>query len=253
MRGESGPLAALVHDPAVLEDEGLAEAAGAAARLALERARLQAELRAQLEAVRESRARIVQAGDEQRRKIERDLHDGAQQRLVSIGLALRHVQHQLPGGGGAIEEELDAAVAEVTRAIQELRGLAHGLHPQILAQEGLPAALRSVADRSPLRVDTDIDLPRRLPEPVEACGYFVCSEALANAAKHAAAERATIHARHRDGRLALEVRDDGVGGASIEGGSGLRGLRDRVESLGGSLEIVSPHGSGTRVSATIPV
>ena len=252
VQGEQGPLAALVHDPAVVEDEGLADAAGAAARLALERARLQAELRAQLEAVRESRARIVRAADDERRKIERDLHDGAQQRLVSIGLALRHVQHELSDDAGTSAEELDAAVDEVARAIEELRDLTHGLHPQVLTQQGLPAALRSLAERSPLSVDVDVELDERLPEAVEACGYFVCSEALANAAKHAAIDRATIRARHRDGHLTLEVRDEGVGGASIDAGSGLRGLRDRVEALGGSLEVVSPTGAGTRLAATIP-
>lgn len=250
---EEGPLAALVHDPAVLEDEGVAGAAGAAARLALERARLQAELRAQLEAVRDSRARIAQAADEERRKIERDLHDGAQQRLVAIGLALRHVQHKLADDSGAIREDLDAAVAEVTRAIEDLRDLTHGLHPQVLMQEGLGAALRSLASRSPLAVDADIELVGRLPAAVEACGYFVCSEALANAAKHAATGRAAIRARHQPGRLTLEVRDDGAGGASLDGGSGLRGLRDRVEALGGSLEVVSPPGGGTRLTASIPV
>ena len=250
---EDGPLAALIHDPALLEEPGLVQAAGAAARLALQNARLQAEVHAQLTMVKESRARIVAAADEQRRRIERDLHDGAQQRLVAVALELRAAKRRLGGKADPeIESLLASAADELQTALDELRELARGVHPAILTEEGLAAALESLAGRAPLPVSLEASLDRRLPPEVEATAYFVACEALANVAKHARASRATVSARRRDGTLVIEVTDDGVGGARPEGGSGLRGLIDRVEALGGRLRIESPPAGGTRVVGEIP-
>jgi signal transduction histidine kinase len=251
-RGEE-PIAALIHDPALEEVPVVLGAAGAAAGLALENARLEAELRAQLAAVRESRARIVTAGDTERRRIEQDLHDGAQQRLVALALGLRAAQHRF---GDQLFPEIrhlfDRSVDEIQTAIEELRELAHGLHPALLTQGGLAAALPDLADRSPIPVEVLSAPPERLAEDIEATVYFVACEALANVAKHAGASHATLSARREDGGLVVEVADDGVGGAAIGDGSGLRGLVDRVEAKGGSLHVISPLGEGTRVVGRIP-
>ena len=253
LESDGKPLAALVHDPSLREDTRLLDAAGAAARLALENARLQAELRAQLAQVQESRARIVAAGDGQRRRIERDIHDGAQQRLVALALELRAAQKRL---GGELGPELDAvladAVGELQLAVSELRELARGVHPAILTEEGLGAALESLADRTPIPVRIVTAPPGRLPSEIEGAAYFVACEALANAVKHAGATSVTISAARRNGTLVVEVADDGVGGASLNGGSGLRGLSDRVEAHGGRLRIESPPGGGTRVIGELP-
>jgi signal transduction histidine kinase len=247
------PLAALVHDPTLRDEPELVEAAAAAARLSLENARLHAEVHAQLDKVKESRARIVEAADDERRRIERDLHDGAQQRLVALALELRSAQHQLGGAGDpGVEQLLSAAVSELQTAVAELRELARGIHPAVLTESGLAAALESLATRSPLPVGVEIDIDPRAPANVEATAYFVACEALANVVKHAAATEATIRASRRDERLVLEVEDDGVGGAVLNGGTGLRGLADRVEAHGGTLRIDSPLGSGTRVTGEIP-
>jgi signal transduction histidine kinase len=247
------PLAALVHDRSLDDDPSLVEAAGAAARLALENARLQAELHAQLGKVTESRARIVAAADEERRRIERDLHDGAQQRLVALALELRSAQDRLGHGDDqAVDELLADAVAELQGAVTDLRELARGIHPAILTEGGLSAALESLAARSPVPVQLDASLDGRLPSNVEATAYFVASEALANVAKHAQAHAATVAARHTNGTLVIEVEDDGVGGAHLDGGSGLRGLVDRVEAQGGSLSIESPERGGSRIVGEIP-
>ena len=246
------PLAALVHDPSLLDEPKLVEAAGAAARLALENARLQAETRAQIVKVQESRQRIVAAADEQRRRIERDLHDGAQQRLVALALQLRAAQRRLGADADPdVERVLDAAVGELQGAVDELRELARGVHPAILTEEGLGAALESLTSRTPLPVSLEV-LDERLPREVEATAYFVACEALNNVAKHARASRARVAAARRDGLLVVEVEDDGVGGATTDGGSGLRGLVDRVEALGGRLRIESAPGNGTRVIGEIP-
>ena len=246
------PVAAVVHDPALLERTALLHAAGAAARLALENERLQAELRAQLVELRASRARIVTAGDEERRRLERDLHDGAQQRLISVGLALQLAKAALgPTANGAAELLLEAE-AELRAAFDELRELAGGIHPAVLTDQGLSAALRTLADRSPLPV-TILGLPdERLPTPVEAAAYFLVSEAVANAAKYARASRVRVSVTHRDERVVVEVDDDGIGGADPSRGSGLRGLADRVRALDGELETVSAPGRGTRLRAVIP-
>ena len=243
-------IAALVHDPALLDDPGLIRAAGAAAGLALENARLQAELRAQLAEVRASRARIVEAGDAERRRLERDLHDGAQQRLLGIRLALQLARGRLADGGGQINELLAEADAEVVDALEELRALARGIHPAILTEEGLAPALGALARRAPVPVELAV-CSERLPAPVEATAYFVAGEALANVAKHAHASGVTIEVTRENGRVAIHVTDDGVGGADA-GGAGLRGLRDRVEALDGRFRVENRPGGGTRVTAAIP-
>ena len=247
------PIAAIVHDPGLLEDPRLLESAGTAIRLALENARLQAALKAQLARVQESRARIVAAGDEQRRRIERDIHDGAQQRLVALALELRVAQKRLGADvPPELEDVLAGAVDELQLAVGELRELARGVHPAILTEDGLAAALESLADRTPLAV-TIVSAPeRRLPASIEGAAYFVACEALANAVKHADATAITIRAEQQDGSLVVEVTDDGVGGADIARGSGLRGLADRVEAHGGRLRVESPVGGGTKVTGEVP-
>jgi signal transduction histidine kinase len=241
-------LAALVHDPSLREEPKLVQAAGAAAQLALENARLQAEVKAQLANVQESRARIVSAGDEQRRRIERDLHDGAQSRLVALALELKRAERS------ATDPELERLLAstadELQGAVQQLRELAQGIHPPLLVQGGLAVALEALGDRAPLPVTVDAGPGRYAPE-IEATAYFVASEAVANVVKHAQAGSVRIEARRRDGTLVVAIEDDGVGGAQPDG-SGLRGLADRVEAQGGRLTVESPPGGGTRVLGEIP-
>jgi len=251
--GDGEPLAALIFD-ASLRDEGeLVSSVGAAARLTLENERLQAEVRAQLEEVRASRARIVTAADAERRRLERDLHDGAQQRLVNLSLALRMAQEQAKGApDGELSATLEEASEEVRSALAELRELARGLHPTILTEAGLGPALESLAERSPVPTTVHTAPLERLPSSVEATAYFVVSEALANETKYSGAASVTIAAERRNGRLVVEVHDDGVGGADPSAGSGLRGLADRVAALDGTLRVDSPRGGGTRVIAEIP-
>jgi signal transduction histidine kinase len=245
-------VAALVHDPVLLERRALLASAGAAARLALENERLQAELRAQLAELRASRARIVSAGDEERRRLERNLHDGAQQRLLSVGLALQLMRTQVGEEANGAVELLDEADAELRAALDELRELARGIHPAVLTEQGLGAALRSLAERSPVPV-TIAEVPgRRLPAPAEAAAYFLISEALANVAKYARASRVRVCVAQADGLVLVDVDDDGVGGADPSRGSGLRGLTDRVHALEGWMELDSPPGRGTHLHAEIP-
>jgi signal transduction histidine kinase len=244
-------LAVLVHDRDLLDQPRLLEAVGSAGRLALENERLQAELRAQLAELRESRARIVRAGDEERRRLERDLHDGAQQRLLGVGLALQLLRSTLEGNRAA-EEALDETEAEVQAALRELRELARGIHPAVLTDQGLGPALRTLAERAPVPVEVRESGPR-LPAHVETATYFVVAEALANIAKYAHARQAWVSVERANGSALIEVRDDGVGGARpTNGGSGLRGLADRVGALDGQLTIDSPPGGGTRIRAVIP-
>jgi len=248
MDGE--PVAALIHDPAL--DAGLVRAAGAAAGLAIANERLRAEVRAQLEEVRASRQRIVEAGDRERRRVERNLHDGAQQRLITLSLALGMLRDQ-SAADLAMRAALADACAELKQATAELREMARGIHPAILTEEGLPPAVESLADRSTVPVRVKSDLSTRLPEPVEATAYFVISESLANVAKYAHASGVHVTITTRDGFLRLEVSDDGIGGADPGIGSGLLGLEDRVSAVGGTLRVASPRGGGTRVLAEIPV
>ena len=249
---EEAPVAALVHDPALLERSALLAAAGAAARLALENERLQAELRAQLAEVRASRARIVAAGDEERRRLERDLHDGAQQRLLSLGLALQLMRSELGPGANGAATLLGEAETELAAALAELRELAQGIHPAVLTEQGLAPALRTLAARSPVPVEIQTVPVERLATPVEAAAYFVVSEALANVAKHAHASAVSVSVALHPGSLVVEVEDDGLGGAASRPGSGLAGLADRLHALGGRLAVDSAHGSGTQLRAEIP-
>ena len=247
------PIAALVHDPALLEQRALLDAAGAAARFALENERLQAELRLQLDEVRSSRARIVQAGDDERRRLERNLHDGAQQRLLGLGLALQLARAQLGAEADGAAELLAEAEAELRvgarRAARARAGHPSGDPDRAGPGRRTPLACRALdGSRSTL-----LDLPdERLEEPVEAAAYFLVSESLANVAKYAHASRASVRVDVLDGRVLVEVEDDGVGGADASRGSGLRGLSDRLHALDGELEIVSPPGRGTRIHAEIP-
>ena len=243
------PIAEVLHDTPAGERADLLRRVVDAAGLAIEIVRLRVELRRQLDEVAASRRRIVAAGDEERRRIERNLHDGAQQRLVSIGLALRHAQHEL-GPGTEAGETLEAALAEIAVAIQELRELARGLRPSQL-DAGLGSALEELASRVPITVSVDAT-PERLPVGIEATAYFVACEALTNAAKHAQASRVSLSAQRRNGSLVVRVSDDGIGGASLGGGSGLSGLADRVGAHGGTLRIDSERGSGTTLTAELP-
>ena len=242
-------LATVVHEPALGERPDLLESVIGAAGLAIEIARLRVEVRRRLAEVEDSRARIVTAGYEERRRLERDLHDGAQQRLVSIGLALRSVQSQLPPAGRETRT-LDAAVAELSSAIEELRELAHGVRPAGL-DDGLAPALRALGSRSPLRTKVQAT-DERFADRLETAAYFVASEALANATKHARASEVTVSATRRNGALIVSVRDDGVGGAKPSEGSGLLGMTDRVAALGGTLTVASPPDGGTVVTAELP-
>jgi PAS domain S-box-containing protein len=200
-----------------------------------------------------SRARIVAAGDAERRRLERNLHDGAQQRLVATALSLRLCERKLADGDPQAVELLHEAKAELADALEELRELARGIHPAILTDRGLMPALEMLAGRANIPVEVTATLTERLPPSVEAAAYYIVAEALTNASKHARASRVGVHVDHTDGRMMVEVSDDGVGGADQLRGSGLRGLRDRVEALGGELAIASPEGTGTTLTARLPV
>jgi signal transduction histidine kinase len=243
------PLAALIHDPAL--DPGLVRAAAAAAGMAIENERLQAEVRAQLEEVRASRQRIVEAGDAERRRVERNLHDGAQQRMATLALELAMLRDRA-GRDPAMVASLDQAATELKQAIADLRELARGIHPAILTEEGLPAAVEALADRSSPQVRVRANFDARLPGPVEATAYFVVAESLANVTKHARASDARVVLSRCDGTLRVEVTDDGIGGADASRGSGLRGLEDRVTAVRGTLHLKNLPGGGTSVIAEIP-
>jgi signal transduction histidine kinase len=243
-------LAVLIHDRDLLDQPRLLESVGSAARLALENERLQAELRAQLAELRDSRARIVAAADDERRRLERDLHDGAQQRLLGLGMALQLLRPHL-AEGEAPRALLRETEAELQEALAELRELARGIHPAVLTDHGLDAALRTLAERAPLPVSVDGEAGP-VPAHVETAAYFVAAEALANVVKYAGASRAAVRVGHEGDLLCLEIEDDGVGGASPLHGSGLRGLTDRVGALGGQLLVDSVPGHGTNVRASIP-
>jgi signal transduction histidine kinase len=209
-----------------------------------------AESRAELKA---SRARIVAASDEARRRIERDLHDGAQQRLVSLALELRSAQASVPAELGELRAELSRVVEGLTAMVDELREIARGIHPAILDAGGLAPALKMLARRSPTPVELQVRTQERLPDQTEVAAYYVVSETLANVAKHARASLVRVEVEAREGMLRVCVRDDGVGGADPARGSGLAGLTDRVEALGGSISIQSPTGRGTSVEVELPL
>ena len=250
--GSGSYVDALVYDAALDDDPELVEAVCAAAAIALENEALHAESRASLAELRASRERLVAAGDSERRRLERNLHDGAQQRLVALSLQLRIAQGQIRGDPAAAEELVTAASDELAQSLAELRELARGIHPAVL-DYGLAAAVESLAGRSPVPTAVSVELPGRLPEVVELAAYFVASEALTNVAKYAQATKASVRIVRADDVAIVEIADDGVGGADETSGSGLRGLADRVEALGGHLYVTSPPGEGTVVTAELPV
>jgi signal transduction histidine kinase len=245
---EGETLAALVYDPAIEgEDPGRVDAVGSMARLALENERLAAQVRAQLEEVRASRARIVEAADAERRRIERDLHDGAQQRLLALAMRL----DQARTGSNDAAAIIDATTAELMTAVREVRDLARGLHPTILTDSGLAAAVEALAERTPFPITTDVTA-ERFPSLVEVAAYFTIAEGLTNIARYAEATEARVAAAVRDGRLVVTVSDNGRGGADPAAGSGLRGLADRLAAIGGELHVASGKGEGTTLTATLP-
>jgi signal transduction histidine kinase len=246
----SQPLVVLIHDPTLDDEPELLVAAGSAARLALDNARLHAEVIAQLAEVRASRSRIIAAADEARRRLERDLHDGAQQRLIAIGLALQLLRSQLTGNHAAAEL-LTETEHELTGAIRELRELAAGIHPAVLTDQGLRPALLALTHRCPVPLTVQGQDPGRLPKSIESTAYFCTTEAVTNAVKHAHATAIAITMHRTGDMLTVTVADDGGGGADPAGG-GLRGLADRVAALDGSLIIDSPPGCGTRLTMELP-
>jgi signal transduction histidine kinase len=245
-------VAALVHDASLCDDPELVEAVCAAAGLALENERLQAELRAQLDELRASRARIIEAVDTERRRVERDLHDGTQQRLVSASMSLGLAGSKLSSDPQAASRILDETRTTLRAALEELRELSQGIHPGILTERGLRPALQELAYGAPVPVELAVPFGERLPEPAEAAAYYVVAEALTNVAKYASATVVSVTVNNRNGKTVVEVSDDGVGGADPAHGSGLRGLADRVEALGGRFTVESPPGEGTRLRAEIP-
>jgi signal transduction histidine kinase len=245
-------IAAIVHDATLAEDGAHVDAVGAAALLSIQNERLDAELRAKVEELRESRRRMLRIGLEERRRLERDLHDGAQQRLVSMSLNLRLARTRLREDPDAADNLLAGAGEELDAALEELRELARGIHPALLSDRGLDTALETLVHRAPVPVTLRSDAGERLPEAVELAAYFVVSEALTNVVKYAHASQATVELARANGRLLVEVADDGVGGADPARGTGLRGLADRLAVLEGRLEVDSAPGRGTTVRARIP-
>jgi signal transduction histidine kinase len=244
-------VAALVHDAALTHQPDLLEVVCAAANVALERERLQAELTARVAELQASRERIVTAGDAERRRLERDLHDGAQQRLVAIALQLSMLQGRITSDPATAEVLARTAGEEIALSLAELRELARGIHPAVL-EHGLAAALDSLAARAAVPTKVLFETSERLPGPVELAAYFVASEALANVAKYAHATTVSMRVWRTGPTASIEIADDGIGGANDAGGSGLRGLADRVEALEGRLRVTSPAGAGTVVTAELP-
>jgi signal transduction histidine kinase len=244
-------VAAIVHDVSLSDHPELVDAVVAAAGLALENERLQAELRARLEDLRASRSRLVETADSERRRLERNLHDGAQQRLVALSLALGIARAQFASDPAA-SELLERTRSELAAALGELRELARGIHPAVLTDRGLGPALEALANRAPMPVDIAGLPDERLPAGVEAAAYYLVAEALTNVAKYAQASVATVRVLRENRHALVEIVDDGIGGADSSRGSGLRGLADRIEALDGRLEVQSPPGAGTRIRAEIP-
>jgi signal transduction histidine kinase len=245
-------VAVLVHDRALTEEEPeLLDAVSAAAGIALENGRLQAELRARLEELRGSRGRVIEAGQKERQRLERNLHDGAQQRLVALSLDLSLLHNQL-AADPATQARIARARREIGLSLEELRDVARGLHPAVVTSHGLEVALESLTARAPVPVRLTVELENRLPESLEVAAFYLVSECLANIGKHARATSATVGVVRTNGQVSIEIVDDGVGGADTERGSGLRGLADRVESLDGRLRVWTPAGEGTCVRAEIP-
>jgi signal transduction histidine kinase len=244
-------IAALLHDPALLDEPALLDAVTAAAGIALDNARLHAELRARQEELKGSRARVIEAGERERQRLERDLHDGAQQRLVALSLELGLLEEKLEADSDT-RARLDQARREIGTSLEELRAVARGIHPAVVSGHGLAVALESLAARAPVPVRLTVEIEDRLPERLEVAAFYLVSESLANIGKHAQATSAFVEVAHTNGQVVVEVVDDGVGGADTERGTGLRGLADRVEALEGRLRVWSPEGRGTRLRAEIP-
>ncbi|MFC4827286.1 sensor histidine kinase [Agromyces aurantiacus] len=236
------------------DNSRLLDGVSSALRLSVDNGRLRSEVERTLEHVRQSRQRIVEAGVEARRRIERDLHDGAQQQLVSLGMRLRLAANDARGAGqDALAEELEDCIATLNQGLKELRELAHGIHPSLLSQGGLALAVPELAGRCPVPVEIDVQAEGRLPELIESTAYFAVAESLANIAKHSAATRAWVRAQVVGEELVLVVRDNGVGGASLDSGTGMLGIADRVDAVGGTIELDSPRGAGTTVTVRMPV
>jgi signal transduction histidine kinase len=244
-------LAMLIHDASLDDDPDLVGAVAAAAAIALDDARLHAESEDSLAQLRASRERIVAAGDAERRRLERNLHDGAQQRLVSVALQLRMIQSRIETDPALAKRLAASAGEELSKSLDELRELARGIHPSVL-NHGLKAALGSLASRASVPTRVTYEPSARLPEQVELAAYFVACEALANVAKYAQATTASVRVSRRDGVALVEIADDGIGGADESAGTGLQGLADRVAALDGTLRILSPPGAGTVVTAELP-
>jgi signal transduction histidine kinase len=243
-------VAAIIHDAALDTSPELVQAAAAASSLAIDNERLKADLRARLEELRISRLRIVEEGYAARRRVERDLHDGAQQELVSLAVDLRVLKARLNDPDTA--PLIDALSERLNAALEQLRELARGIHPAILADHGLPPAIAGLAERAAVPVTVEVGVEERLPAPVETAAYFMVAEALTNVARHAGAHSARVVIARAGEDLTVEVADDGVGGADLATGSGLRGLQDRLSAVGGTLALTSPPGGGTLLRATIP-
>jgi signal transduction histidine kinase len=253
VEGDGRRVAVLAYDSAAIEDPRLVDAVATAARLALVNARLRAHVAVQLDELRESRRRLLEAVDDERARLEQRLHDGAERRLTAFAEMLTRARQDARDGGDEPGGELlDATAQELGRALADVRTLGRGLHPRTLTERGLRAAVSELTEGSPLAVDVKVP-SERFPSSVEATAYFVCAEALANVGKYARARRVSCTVARGDGSLRVVVKDDGVGGADVAAGTGLRGLADRVNALGGELRVVSPLDGGTVVTAEIPV
>jgi len=245
------PMALLIHDPALDYETTLLNSVAAATSMFIHKAQLEVELRARVDELRGSRMRILGAEQRERRRLERDLHDGAQQRLLALSLSLGEIESQV-GDDDDLRARVDEARSEVAASLEELRNLAHGIHPAALIDHGLAVALESLATRAPIPVEVTTVPLDGISRTAEMTGFYLVSEALANVAKHSQASTATIDVEIDGDTLVVEVKDDGVGGAYARDGSGLRGLADRVEAVGGRLMVWSPPGGGTRLRAEIP-
>lgn len=248
------PIALIRHDRVLTDNMRLLDGVSSALRLSVDNGRLRSEIERTLEQVRQSRQRIVEAGVEARRRIERDLHDGAQQHLVSLGMRLRLAANSARDSGDAkLAAELEDTITVLNQSLRELRELAHGIHPSLLSSGGLALAVPELAGRCPVPVVVDVQAEGRLPELIESTAYFVLAEALANVAKHSGATRAWVRAHVVGDALELIVRDNGKGGASLEGGTGMLGIADRVDAVEGTIELESPQGAGTTLTIRIPL
>jgi signal transduction histidine kinase len=248
---DRAPVAVLMHDPSLGDEPELLAAVTAGAAIALEHGRLHAELRARLGELRGSRARVIEAGQKERQRLERNLHDGAQQRLIALSLDLGLLGERL-GDDPVARTRLNEARNEIALSLAELRDVARGLHPAVVSGHGLAVALESLAAHALVPVRLTVELEGRLHEQLEVAAYYVVAESLTNVGKHAQATSATVGVARANGQVVVEVVDDGIGGADTERGSGLRGLADRVEALGGRLQVWTPGGGGTRVRAELP-